>query len=672
MSPIWIEGTTRTGKTTRLIQQFSDFFDSHNSAFTLVFAANNQNRHQLADKLAQKIKGKSAIICKTPLGFFQDEITLFWPLLCQELQIKAQFLICLRPETEQELATKLWQNQLKNAELPGLNRERLVRNILDLLQLAGASGVKLDQIPTRLEHGLGIFQLSPEHNYRQIYAEWGKMIENWASWCLNHGFVTYGLIYYLYDQFLLPNVLYQQYLSEKYEAIFADDLDDYPAIARHFFEFLLDNSKFGVFTYNPNGQIRLGINADPEYLKNIANRCKIEKLREDRPLIDTAVKLLTNFDYNDSLPDSIVQIKAITRATLLRKVSQFIVDSVSKGDLAAGEIAIIAPGLDAIARYSLLEILSSQGVPITPLNEQRPLVSYAHIRALLTLLCLIYPNLAHLAPPDTVREMLIILSQKPDQNGNLIAEIDPVRAGLLIDHCQPLLDFETNFPRWDRLGYKASRVYQEICQWLKETKNLQEKTTPLNILDKAIKDFYDNGKYFNSAELSALRELMETAQHYWEVNQRQGENGEIVGNFVQLLQREAITSNPRPVGIFGKSKDSITLATVFQYRQERTCHRWLFLLDTNSRLWEKGGAANLFAAPIFLQNWDGKPLTPEDNEKMNEERLIRIIKDLLSRSTEKVYLCHSFLDINGSEQIAGLSPLIYAAKDYQEFQDFQD
>jgi hypothetical protein len=664
--PIWIEGTSLSGKTSQLINYFSGWINENQKLSALVFSANNQNRSQLADKIAKNIQNQTPIVSKTPLGFFQDEIIRFWPLLSEQLQIKAQFPLGLRPETEQEFARKLWQDELKNAKLPEFTDEnRLIRNILDLLQLAGAGGIKLEKISDRLTHGLLGYQLDPDHNYPQIYAKWGQMIEKWKSWCLNNGFLTYGLIYHLYDQFLLPNDFYQQYLLRHYDAIFADDLDDYPAITRHLFDRFLDQGKFAVFTYNPNGQTRLGINADPEYLKNLANRCQRKEIKENNPLTETAVKLLRNFDYNQSLPESVMSINAITRASLLRKVCDFIIVAVKEQRIKPEEIAIVTPGLDAIARYAIIEILKGHDLNIELLHEQKPLVNYAHIRSLLTLLCLTYQGLGHLATPDTVGEMLIILSQKPRNNSQLTPEIDPVRAGLLIDHCYQqhqetplLLDFETNFPQWGRLGFKTSSAYQRICQWIEAIKKTA--TTPLAILDKAIKDFFYNGMYFNAAEISALRELMETAAHYWQVNQRCGETETIIGDFVQLLRQGTITSNPKPVGLLRNQKDCITLATVFQYRQERTSHRWLFLLDTKDRLWEKGGSATLFASPIFLQNWHGKPLTLEDQEKMNEERLIRIVKDLLSRFTEKVYLCHSDLDIKGREQFAGLSSLIYA------------
>jgi hypothetical protein len=163
---LWILGSSRSGKTTRLVEHFSNWIqgesDRHELFYTisqqgesnktkprvlslnqahpsvLLLAANNDNRQVLADKIITALGGKYPVRCKTPLGFFQDEITLFWPLLIQSLNLKAQFPLRLRPETEQELATKLWRPLLDEdiLRLMGVREYRAVRRILDLYQLA--------------------------------------------------------------------------------------------------------------------------------------------------------------------------------------------------------------------------------------------------------------------------------------------------------------------------------------------------------------------------------------------------------------------------------------------------------------------------------------------------------------------------------------------------------
>ena len=140
---IWITGSTRSGKTTCLVTQFRQWVeqgrgetnriislaspmtrrDRRMAPAILVFAANDDNRRDLTEQLTMAIQGRYPIRSKTPLGFFQDEVMLFWPLLIQRLNLRAQFPLRLRPETEQELATGLWRNEIEqwSQKLPGSN-----------------------------------------------------------------------------------------------------------------------------------------------------------------------------------------------------------------------------------------------------------------------------------------------------------------------------------------------------------------------------------------------------------------------------------------------------------------------------------------------------------------------------------------------------------------------
>ncbi|OKH18839.1 hypothetical protein NIES593_21610 [Hydrococcus rivularis NIES-593] len=716
-SSIWIIGLTRTGKTTRLIDEFrqwvwekrraskqvarnSDSAQPLTSAI-LVFAANNDNRRNLADRLSISVRGSYPVLCKTPLGFICDEVTLFWPLLFERLHLKAQFPLRLRPETEQELATRLWRPKLDQESLTrlGIGEYQLVRRTLDLLQLAGASGIPVEDIPAILAAGFPSLNESVSGNVSHCL---GELLMEWRQWCLERGLLSYGIIYELYWRYLLPDPVYQEHLSRRYQAVFADDTDDYPAIIRDLCELLLDRGAFGVFTYNRDGRVRMGLNADPDYLAGLASRCRIEELSNasglGTDLGNAIAQFLDDPTFIPSLPPSVLSIQTISRAQLLRKTAETIIEAVEAGEVRPEEIAIIAPGLDEIARYTLIEILSSAGIPIEPLNEQRPLISSPLIRALLTLLALVYPGLGRLVGRDLVAEMLVALSQKPTdkageiENGEdgeirtnkrrhrLVPAIDPVRAGLIADYCyqidpeQPrLLPVET-FSRWDRLGYRATKAYQEIAAWIEETKSLlqqQHLTYPVMVLDRALKHFVGNGAHLPYDCLSALRELMETAQHFWEVDRRLRLNEPIsssvattVAQFIQLLRRGTISANPRPVSSFGKKKGTVTLATIFQYRSLRSFHRWQFWLDASSHLWDKGGAATLYGAPLFLREWSGRAWMPENELESDRERLGRILRDLLGRVGERVYLCHSDLGVNGTEQMGPLSVWVRASREY--------
>ncbi|MDJ0686956.1 MAG: recombinase family protein [Xenococcaceae cyanobacterium MO_188.B32] len=704
---LWITGTSRTGKTSRLTQEFCKWVrkqltqpvkksrqvlpQRQLTSAILVFAANNNNRRKLADRLSLAVEGTYPVICKTPVGFISDEVMLFWPLLFEQLKLKAQFPLRLRPETEQELATKLWRDRPEwDILIQTVSEYRLVRQTLDLLQLAGASGIPAEDIPTILEESLPNLELDvavnkPKNQLNsRSWQKMGQLLLDWRYWCLQRGLLSYGIIYELYWRYLLPNPTYRSHLVRRYQAIFADDVDDYPAIARDLFELLIDRGAFAVFTYNPDGKIRLGLNADPNYLEGLASRCQIEELPSlDRGLLPELATTITNLGsesfFPSILPDSIQSIQTISRAELLRTTADIIIQAVKQGEIQPAEIALIAPGLDEIARYSLIEMLSARDIPVEPLSEQRPLISSPAIRALLTLLALVYPGLGRLVDRDAIAEMLVILSRRSVAE-KLIPDIDPVRAGLLADYCyhidpdRPYLLPIESFSRWDRLGHKAGKAYSAIALWIEKHKSqLQEQSrlNPILLLDRAIQHFFSNTIDLPYDLLAALRELMETAQHFWEVDRRLRQNEPsfqsqtaTVAQFIQLLRRGTITANPLPLRQFPTQQGAVTLANIFQYRSLRSSHRWQFWLDVSSHFWNKGGAATLFAAPLFLQEWSGRSWMPEDDYEMDKQRLQRIVRDLLARAEERVFLCHSDLGVNGTEQTGPLLSLVHASTQF--------
>jgi hypothetical protein len=535
------------------------------------------------------------------------------------------------------------------------------------MQLAATSGTPLEDVPARLECGL--LALAEEIGAIST-EEIGALLLEWRNWCWSKALLSYSIIYELYWRYLLPEARYQERLFSRYRAIFADDLDDYPAIAKDIFELMLDRGITGVFTYNPHGQVRLGLSADPNYLATLAKRCRVRPLKgsqEDNLGLQLSARVIKSLAQANSLqvlPESILTISNISRARSLRATVEFIALEIARGAIKPEEIAIIGPGLDGIARYTLRQLLNERGILVQPLNEQRPLISSPIIRALLTLLVLIYPGWGKEIDRDAIAEMLTVLSQKSSASNN--PDLDPVRAGILADTCyapdleHPRLLGVEAFSRWDRLGHRAVRAYRETRDWIEKIKRINQIKAP-QVIARAIEELLNNGLFFSGDRLLILQEFQETIRHYWDIEARLktefSSETDLVGAFVQLLKKGTIAANARPANYIGIERKSVTLATIFQYRSYRSSHRWHFWLDIGSHLWSKGGSAMLFGAPLFLKEWSGSLLMPEDLYRTEQELLERIIRDLLGRVKERVYLCHSDLDVNGSEQTGPLLTL---------------
>jgi hypothetical protein len=682
MAGTWITGRTRSGKTTQLVAWFEQWCQRQGTpappqqirlAFPpqpgiLVLSAISDNRSRLQADLTQVSQARFPFRSTTPLGFFEDEVKLFWALLVDHLQLPALFPLRLRPETEQEWAYRLWQAEIDAAVGDVAARAaRLVRNLLDLMQLAALSQTPRSEIGLRLQQAFGEVGSLPLAGDRVVV-----MIDQWRRWCDQRGLLTYSLIAELYGQHLLPHPVYRSHLKERYQVLIADDVDEYPALARSLFETFLSHGSECAFSFNPDGAVRLGLGADPQDMQELSRSCTVQVLE---PTMDSVapvlqvplLELVNDPIYLASLPETMQTIQATTRAQLIRQTAEIIAIAVKSGQVAAEEVAIIGPGLDPISRYAFREILARQGIGVELVNDQRPLVSAAIVRALLTLLTLVYPGLGRLVDGDLVAEMLVTLTASG-------GAIDAVRAGLIADHCfvpdiaAPQLLSSKVFPRWDRLGFQVTEQYERILQWIDAQKQELAKLSPVELLDRAMQTFYLTGSP-SFEQLATLRELMETAQHYWELETRlqhrdkDSHPSDSMGRFIQLLRNGTVTANPFPAGRTGVASQAVTLATVFQYRSIRRCHRWQFWFDAGSDRWLNGVDA-LFGAPLFLRDYDGEDWTIEDQIQMNERRLERILQDLLNRTTEQVFLCYSDLATNGQEQTGVLLSLVNAALPY--------
>ncbi len=596
-SAFWIVGESGSGKTARLIQHLTRLHQNSNTSpdarAILVFAASGTNRAALAERLtAAGLLTPDPIHLTTPIGWFEAEVVQFWPLLTQVLAPGLNlppYPLRLRPEKEQELVTQLWQSAIDSGRFRqrGLSSAALVNQALGFLQLAASSGTPHEQIglilqdgwPTAeplfdstaelssdLEAGLGEPNFTmgnpttgnpttgnpttgnPTTGNPELWLYTGELLERWVRWCLSHGLLTYSILTELYWRYLLPQPRYIARL-QRYRAVLADDVDEYPAVMRTVLEGFCQRGPL-VCTFNPIGSVRLGLRADPVHLAGLATRSQVETLEPRSDTLGYLGQSIAEGLQNPlrllQLPDAVQVIQTTTKAQLLRQVADQIVKAVRAGQIQPHEIAIVAPGLDAITRYSLQSILASQQIPLMSLNRQQPLVTTAAVRALLTWMALVYPGLGRLVERETLAEMLVVLGQP--------AGIDPVRAGLIADHCfvpnptTPQLLPATEFPRWDRLGYEAATAYGELLEALEAER--RQFPHPIACLEKNLQRFFSPETQFYDQQV-VLQQLIETAQHYWEVEARLQLTSDqdrtamaaSVGRFIQLLRTGTITAN---------------------------------------------------------------------------------------------------------------------------------
>jgi len=478
LPPLWIAGGVRSGKTQALIERGQAWLQVRHARSPqadlenvplplqvrqtappiLVLAASGDNRIQLSDRLAQAFQDtpadqRPALHVTTPIGFFEQEVLLFWSILTDIHQSAVLFPLRLQSETEQELATALWQSAIETGDLQqvGVSPKRMVRRILDVLQLCTVTGVSVAEIAARFDVGLPQ-QTTPELNQAMQAAA-----AQWQTWSLAQGLLTYSTIAGLY-QALLQRPLYQERLLTRFSGLLADDLDEFPPITRGLVETFLAARRCIALTFNPDvelepintpfdtegdrlawgGGIRRGINANPQVWLTLADQCECLNLTQTAGLGDslssTVLELIDNPFYFQTLPAGIAQISTVSRSQLLRRVAEEVAQLIQTGKAQPHEIAIIAPGLDAVSRYAITTILEGRQIASRTLNVQRPLIGSPRVRAVLTLLALVY-ELGDLLDRDAIAEMLTVLSpRRRTFSESLWATATPAIATGLLTH----------------------------------------------------------------------------------------------------------------------------------------------------------------------------------------------------------------------------------------------
>ncbi len=671
----WISGGSRTGKTFTLVEYFRQWVQAQQipdqprlpsyipcERSLLLLSDTGEGREHFNAQIKIKVGAGYFAYITTPLGFMQDEVMLFWPLLVQLKAVPPRFPQRLTTEVELEWAKYLWRSDLEKNTFAALseNRDRAVRHLLDIFQLAAFARIDLPELPTLISDEE--VEIAAETVAAIVAA-----LQQWRAWCQQHSLLTYGIITDLYGRFLLTSEQYQSALRQRFRGVLADNVHNYPALFADLLAQLAQpwpgltpevaaHPLTIVLTHQPTGVVRLGLGADPDAFLPLKAQATVQELP---PLAKTVlgdgdpqscVSELLNTPQVQ-VPPRLIALQTTSRMQLLQQICATVIQGIQQQEVAPAEIAILGPGIDSIARYVLTHELAQNNIPVVILNEQRPLIQSPYVRALLTLLILVYPETELEVMPGAVAELLEVFHAQQGQ-------IDAVRAGLLAAHCfapqPPQLLPADHYDRWDRLGHRASSAYEAFRRWLAQ---LSPNQPPVVILDMAIQR-YLWPQNLGTTELAALRSLLESAMDYWQLCDHVGSEApqttaERLGQWIRLLRRGTVAANPPPPYA---PPQGVLLATTFQYRSAQLSHRWHFWLDASSPRWQDGGLQTLWQAPIFLRQGRASPSAWVWQSE--SERLQQLLVDLCSRVGDRLYLCHSDLAVNGREQDGPLLGLV--------------
>jgi hypothetical protein len=387
-----------------------------------------------------------------------------------------------------------------------------------------------------------------------------------------------------------------------------------------------------------------------------------------------------------------------------------------------GEIVVLAPFISDALRFSLLEKLSARDIPAHSHRPSRALRDEPAARCLLTLAKLAHP-VWELSPPPF--DVTLALTQAIDGldlvRARLLTDVvyrpqpSPARAAQAGEDGQPpapspqSLDLSAFAQIQDemrgRIGYLSGERYDTLRSWLERYQEgmdaVPDGEVPLDyflsrlfgeVLSQPGFGFHGRnqgiresgnqgvgesgnrgggrlGRQSDSLALEAGRvasDLIESARKFREalelVPGTPGEEGVSTGaRFVRMVERGVVAATYVQSWRLTQG-DAVLIAPAYTYLMTNRPVDFQFWLDAGSNGWWERIYQPLTHPYVLRRDWEpGHPWTDEDEYRVRQESLYRLVLGLVRRCRQGIYLGISELGEQGYEQRGPLLQTIQSA-----------
>ena len=593
----------------------------------------------------------SAVDTATIGGLARRTIELFWPLIAGP----AGFAHPDRPprfltlETTQYYMNRIIEPFLGEGAFDGvtLPRARLVSQIVDNLDKAAAVGFPPEQIAERLKGAW-----SGESARRRIYDRVQAAALAFRRACLEHNLLDWSLQITVFREQLLPLPQLRRYLLSGYRHLIADNVEEEAPVTHDLLRLWLPLCESALLVYDTDGGYRVFLGADPAGALALAELCRerhsLTHSYVAPPEMEALGRGLTGRAAGQADPRRAMRFEVFRyHPQMLDWVADETSRLVREEGLAPGEIAILAPFLSDALRFALGERLRRFGLAVRSHRPSRPLREEPAARCLLTLAKLAHPHWRRPPPLADVTQALSFA----------IAEMDPVRAHLLarivyrVRDEQPTLTpfYHLREEMQERIGPLLGRRYDELRRWLlSNSPNLAHFLSRLfgEVLSQPGFGFHRD---FDAGATTAS--LIESVQKFRQaVAPLDGEGLDLDREYVDMIEGGVVAAQYL-TGWQVRPQEAVLLLPAYTFLMMNQPVTVQFWLDAGSRAWFERIYQPLTQPYVLRRDWDQDRLwTDEDEVRVRQEALDRLILGLTRRCRRRVYLAFSELSERGYEQ----------------------
>lgn len=660
---LFLEGPAGSGKTTTGIERMLFLMRSGIPAGSLLLLVPQRT---LAQPYLDALEGENQIAggqvsILTVGGLARRMVDLFWPLVARE----AGFTRPDRPPSFLTLETALYY--MAHLVRPLLDqgffdsvtidRNRIYSQILDNLNKAAIVGFSYAEIGERLQSAW-----LEDTTQTHIYADAQYCATLFREYCLQNNLLDFSLQMELFTQHLWQTLVCQDYLSEQYRHLIADNIEEDTPAAHNLIREWLPAFDSALLIYDQEAGYRRFLGADPDSGFNLVDGCDEHHVFTDSLAVPPKMEnLCAQFGraLERPIPSTIPALPSDELSILLRHperplrffpqmldwVASEVSDLINEG-VPPGDIVILAPLLPDSLRFSLTTRLAARKIPYRTHRPSRSLREEPAAQALLTLGALAHPGWGVRPSEFEVAYTFV----------QTIQGMDLVRAQLLVDaayrgqaeHAR-LLPFERIRPEvQERITYSLGARYETLRAWL-DTYAAEPDSELDFFFSRLFGEVLSQSGFAFHSNLEAgtiSANLIESAQKFrWAVEGRlpaedepEAEEPLLGEEYLHMIQ-DGVLAAQYVQSWQIPPDDAVLIAPAYTYLLANQPVDHQFWLDVGSSSWSERLYQPLTHPYVLSRSWKrGQVWTDVDEFEYSQDTLYRLVLGLARRCRKHIHL----------------------------------
>ncbi|NLF51358.1 MAG: hypothetical protein GX577_09505 [Leptolinea sp.] len=584
---------------------------------------------------------------------------LFWPLVDETAgfshrELEPKFLTV---ETTQYYLSLIVDPLREQGFFDGIAIEplRLYSQILDNLNKTAVVGFPLEEIAPRLR-----MAWNGNQSDARFFDQAQECAILFRKYCLEHSLLDFSLQIETFRKSLWPQVIVQEYLSQRYCHLIYDNAEeDYP-VAHDIIREWIPSFDSVLIIQDESAGYRSFLGADPVSAATISDLMERtirfedvlrvpEELRELKQILATNIRM-----ERVSEKDTPIQLSG-TELIYNRFYPQMLdsitnrIGSLVESGSQPGDIAVLSPFVSDSLRFSLDIRLQKKGIQLTTHRPGRELSVEPAVRCLFALAKLAYPQWNMKVNPLEFRTALM----------TAIDNMDLIRADLLAGTMlsrkkdgEPLNPFSQLNPEMaERITFQIGEKYETIRNWLNSARQVEQQGLP-EFFSRCFGELLSQKGFgfhrvYDMAD--ATDRLIESARAFISVITPFPGDQVLGAEFLRLMEA-GITGAQHLHSWQDDRPDAVLLSPAFTFLMRNHSCKHQFWIDPGSVGWWERLNQPLTHPVVLSRNWpSGAKWTDAEELAHNQNTLVSHTTGLINRCTGSLYLYLVRVDEQGNE-----------------------